>query len=60
MCGHKSIDELQHEERSIHRAMTQLEIPEINRIVEYAAGLDAITALYDPEIELGDPETRLT
>ena len=38
--------------------MTQLEIPEINKIVEHAAGPDAITALHDPENELGAPEAE--
>ena len=58
VCGYKSIDELQNEEGSIHRAMTYLEIPENNQRIDHAAGQDAITALNNPENELGDPEAE--
>lgn len=48
------------EEDVIHRSITQLERPEVSQILEHVGGLDSITALYDPEIELGDLEAEDT
>ena len=52
------MDELQNEEGSIHRAMLQLKIPELNKIIGHVVRPDAITALHDPQNELGNPKAE--